>query len=73
MFGLGDIILPAFPPPIIAKSITVDEYPNFLAIASAIGATVITATSTKTPTAVNIIVDRASANNALFSPNVFII
>ena len=69
VFGLGDIMLPAFPPPIIVKSITIGEYPNFLAIASAIGATVITATSTKTPTAVNIIVDKANANNALFSPN----
>ena len=73
VFGFGDIMLPALPPPIIAKSITIGEYPNFLAIASAIGATVITATSTKTPTPVNIIVDRASANNALFSPNVLII
>ncbi|MPM86515.1 hypothetical protein SDC9_133604 [bioreactor metagenome] len=73
VLGFGDIILPAFPPPIIANNITIGAYPNFLAIASAIGATVITATSTNTPTDVSIIVDSANANNALFSPKVLII
>ncbi len=73
VLGFGDIIFPALPPPIIAKSITIGEYPNFFAIARAIGATVITATSINTPTAVSIMVDNAMANSALFSPKLFTI
>ncbi|SIC15483.1 Uncharacterised protein [Mycobacteroides abscessus subsp. abscessus] len=72
-FGFGDIILPAFPPPIMASNIAVLLIPALCAMASAIGATVMTATSTNTPTAVKIIVAAANASNALVSPSFFTI
>src|SRR5699024_848875 len=52
VFGLGEIIFPALPPPIIANKIVGLDKPAFAPIANAIGATVITATSINTPTAV---------------------
>src|SRR5690625_1928235 len=72
-FGFGDIIFPAFPPPIIASKIAVLERPARLPIAKAIGATVITATSMNTPTVVKIMVAIANAKSAFFSPIALII
>ena len=70
-FGFGDIKFPALPPPIIASKIAgFDKLPRF-ANANAIGETVITATSTNTPTAVKIIVESTKASNARVSPNFF--
>src|SRR5699024_8238641 len=43
VFGLGEIIFPALPPPIIANKIVGLDKPAFAPIANAIGATVITA------------------------------
>ena len=72
-FGLGDIMFPDFPPPIIAiKTAVLDKF-VFLAIAIAIGATVITATSIKTPTIVKIIAEITMAITALDSPNLLTI
>ena len=39
MFGLGDIMLPALQPPIIANTIVLDENPDWRPTANAIGAT----------------------------------
>ncbi len=69
--GLGDIILPALPPPTIASKIAALDKPPRLASASAIGATVITATSTNTPTVVSIMVASVSASSARVSPSFF--
>ena len=73
VFGFGEIIFPAFPPPIIANKIPAFDKFAFFAIAIAIGATVITAISINTPTAQIIIVAIAIAATALFSPNFFTI
>ena len=70
--GLGDIKFPAFPPPIIAKRMAGFDKSVRRASAKAIGETVITATSINTPTAVKINVANANANNALVSPNLFV-
>lgn len=69
--GFGDMTLPALPPPIIASKMASFDSPARLAIESAIGATVITATSIKTPTAVRIIVAMAKASRARLSPTFF--
>ena len=50
VFGLGDTILPHFPPPIMAISSTDGDSPRRFPMDKAMGATVITATSIKTPT-----------------------
>ena len=73
VFGFGETILPHFPPPIMAINSTDGDKPKRFPIDSAIGATVITATSIKTPTAHSNIVAKANAANTRFSPNVFII
>ena len=61
VLGLGEIIFPHFPPPTIASNIPNLLIPNRCEIIIAMGATVITATSINTPTAVNNIVERANA------------
>ena len=71
--GLGDIKFPAFPPPIIANKTADFDKLVRRANASAIGETVITATSINTPTAVKISVAKAKANNALASPSLCVI
>ena len=71
--GLGDIIFPAFPPPIIAMRMEVFEILIFFASASAIGATVMTAISINTPTAVSIHAEITKANSAFDSPRVLTI
>ncbi len=68
VFGLGDITLPALPPPTIASKMAILEISARCAMARAIGETVITATSINTPTAVSSIVATASASRARFSP-----
>ena len=69
VLGLGEMILPALPPPIMATRIPLLERPARLPMASAMGATVITEISTKTPTAQMIIVAAAMAATARFSPS----
>ena len=69
--GLGDIRLPALPPPIIATKIAILDKSTRCAKASAIGDTVITATSINTPTAVKISVATANASKARVSPSFF--
>ena len=69
VFGFGEMMLPAFPPPIIARSSDCLLYPASSPIASAIGATVITEISINTPTAQMIIVARATAKSALRLPS----
>ena len=71
VFGFGEMILPALPPPIIARSIPLLDNPALLPMAIAIGATVITDISTKTPTAHIIIVAMDMAATALFCPSLF--
>ena len=61
VLGLGEIIFPLFPPPIITSSSCGVGIPNLRPIDNATGATVITATSIKTPTAHNNIVANAKA------------
>ena len=73
VFGFGETIFPHFPPPIMAISSTDGDSPRRFPIDNAMGATVITATSIKTPTAHSSMVARAKAANTRFSPNVFII
>ena len=51
VLGFGEIILPAFPPPIMANKTDGLLYPAVSAIDMAMGATVITEISTKTTTA----------------------
>ena len=68
VFGFGDIIFPALPPPTMANNIAGLLKPDLWAIAKAIGDTVITETSTKTPTIVKTIVAIAKAIRALDSP-----
>ena len=71
--GFGDIIFPDFPPPIIAiKTAVLDRF-VLLAIAIAIGATVITATSINTPTIVKIIAEITIAITAFVSPSLLTI
>ena len=69
VLGLGEMILPAFPQPIIARSTPDFESPAFLPIAIAIGATVITEISINTPTAQIIIVAMEIAAIARFCPS----
>ena len=69
VLGLGEMMFPAFPPPIMATRMPLLERPALLPIASAIGATVITEMSMNTPTAQMIIVAIAIAATALFSPS----
>nr|PRK56284.1 hypothetical protein BV173_00894 [Haemophilus influenzae] len=71
-FGFGDIILPALPPPIMASKIAAFDKSLRRDNAKAIGETVITATSTNTPTAVKIIVASAKASKARVSPNLLV-
>ncbi|MNL37112.1 hypothetical protein D3C87_1592360 [compost metagenome] len=73
VFGLGEMIFPAFPPPESASSSAVLEIPILLPTDKAIGATISTATGINTPTAVIIIVASASARMALLPPNFFTI
>ena len=68
VLGFGETIFPHFPPPIIAKSTFPFERPISLPIMMAIGATVITATSIKTPTPVSINTDNANARKTLRRP-----
>ena len=70
VFGLGDTILPHFPPPIMAISSTDGDSPRRFPMDKAMGATVITATSIKTPTVHSNIAARAKAANTRFSPSV---
>ena len=67
------MMFPALPPPIIANKIPALERFAFFAMAMAIGATVITAISMKTPTAQIIIVAIAIAAIARFWPSFFTI
>ena len=73
VFGFGEMMFPALPPPIIASKIPALERFAFFAMAMAIGATVITAISMKTPTAQIIIVAIAIAAIARFWPSFFTI
>ena len=73
VFGLGDMIFPHLPPPIIAISNTDGDRFRRLPIERATGATVITATSMNTPTVQSNIVASANAINTRFSPILFII
>ena len=68
VFGLGETTLPAFPPPTIATSSAETGSPALRPTASATGATVMTAMSTKTPTDVTIIVASAIAASANLAP-----
>ena len=70
---LGEIILPALPPPIIAKTMASLGNPAFLPMARAIGATVITVTVIKTPTPHIIIAARPMARKARFDPSLLTI
>ena len=68
VLGFGEIMLPALPPPIMAsRRLSFGSFALF-PIARAIGATVITEMSMKTPTAQMIIVAMAMAATAFFSP-----
>ena len=69
VFGLGEIILPALPPP--DKAINNDNLliPVLFPTDRAIGATINTATGMNTPTAVITIVDNAKDKIAFFSPS----
>ena len=69
VLGLGEMIFPHFPPPIIATNNTEGDNPNRLPMERATGATVITATSINTPTAQSNMVAKAKAPNTRFSPN----
>ena len=69
VLGLGEMMFPALPPPIIAMRIPLLERFALLPIARAMGATVITEISMNTPTAQMIIVAIAIAATALFSPS----
>ena len=61
VLGFGEMMFPHLPPPTIASSIPNLGIFNLSAMIMATGATVITATSIKTPTAVSNIVERANA------------
>ena len=63
MLGLGEMMLPHFPPPIIAIRSNDFDIPSLFPSDKAIGATVITATSINTPAAQSSIVANASARN----------
>jgi len=69
VFGLGEMMLPALPPPIMARSTPLFERPASSPIARAIGATVITEISINTPTAQMIIVAIAIAATARLLPS----
>ena len=69
VFGLGDMMLPALPPPDKATNSASLEMPNRLPTSMAIGATISTATGMNTPTAQIIIVANASEKIARLSPN----
>ena len=69
VLGLGEMMFPALPPPIMATRIPLLERPARFPIARAIGATVMTEMSTKTPTAQMIMVATAIAATARFSPS----
>ena len=73
VFGFGEIIFPAFPPPNAAKSIANFEYPNLWPIDIPIGPTVSTTTSKSTPTLASTIDDNTIPNIAFFIPRIFII
>ena len=69
VLGFGEMIFPAFPPPTMARRTPLFERPAFSPIARAIGATVMTEISTKTPTAQMIMVAMAMAATARLSPS----
>jgi len=69
VFGFGDMTLPAFPPPTIARRSAGTGRRARLPTASATGATVITAMSMNTPTAVTIIAANAIATSAKRAPS----
>ena len=69
VFGFGEMTLPALPPPTIARRSAGTDKFAFLPTASATGATVMTAMSTKTPTAVTIIAASATATRAKRVPS----
>ena len=69
VFGLGEMMLPALPPPIMASSTPGFERLVFLPMLSAMGATVMTEISIKTPTAQMIMVAMEIAATARFSPS----
>lgn len=69
VFGFGEMMFPALPPPIIASRTPLLESPARSPIARAIGATVITEMSTKTPTAQITIVAIEIAATARRSPS----
>ena len=69
VLGLGEIIFPALPPPIMATRMPLLDRPALLPIARAMGATVMTEISINTPTAQMIMVAMAMAATALFSPS----
>ena len=68
VLGFGETMLPALPPPIMASSRLCLDRPAFLPMARAMGATVMTEMSTKTPTAQMIMVARAMAARASLWP-----
>ena len=69
VFGLGEMMLPALPPPIMASRTPGFESPALLPMARAIGVTVMTEMSMNTPTAQMIIVAIEIAATARFSPS----
>ena len=68
VFGFGEMTLPALPPPIMASRSAGTGMSARRPIASATGATVMTAMSTNTPTAVTISVASATAARAKREP-----
>ncbi len=69
VLGLGEMILPHFPPPTITTSNRPIGIAHFLCICKATGATVIIATSINTPIAHSNRVDSARAIYTYFSPS----
>ena len=68
VFGFGDMMFPHLAPPVIATKIRGRETLFRATSISAIGATVMTAMSTKTPAQLRIIVESAMARYVFFSP-----
>ena len=73
VFGFGEITFPALPPPTMASSRDETGNPARLPTASATGATVMTAISMNTPTAVTIIAASAIATIANLEPSILTI
>ena len=69
VLGLGETMLPALPPPIMASSTPLLDRPAFSPMARAMGATVMTEMSINTPTAQMIMVATAMAVTARFCPS----